>query len=61
MEEVETPKHGQQQSPSKSRGNRSSSPTKRLKADGFDIDPISLNMDEADISTKRQTMVFLFP
>jgi len=32
---------------------------KRQKLDGFDIDPICFNMDDPDISKKRQTLVCL--
>lgn len=59
-EEVKTPKHCRQPSPSKTRGNRSPSPTKRLRVDGFDIDPIPFDLEEPEKSTKRQTLVFLF-
>jgi hypothetical protein len=57
-EEVKTPRGDRQPSPSKIRGNKSQSPSKRHKVDGYDEDPISFNGEEAGASTKRQTLVF---
>jgi hypothetical protein len=62
MEEVKTPKKERQTAPSTSQINRSSSPTKRRKADDdFDVDPILLHLEGPGSSKKRQTLVFSFP
>jgi hypothetical protein len=58
-EEVKTPRGDRQPSPSKIQGNKSQSPSKRHKVDGYDVDPISFNGEEAGASTKRQTLVFI--
>jgi hypothetical protein len=61
-EEVTTPRNdGQQNAFSASQRNRSSSPVKRQKLDDSDIDPILFNVEDPDVSKKRQTLVRLFP
>jgi len=59
-QEVNKRSRDQQGTPSTSQINHSSSPAKRLKLDDIQIDPIDFNMEEPDVSKKRQTMVFLF-
>ena len=59
-EEVKTPKNGQKSTSSPSHRNPSSSPVKRQKLDNFDVDPISFNLEDPDVSKKRQTLVCLF-
>jgi hypothetical protein len=58
-EEVKTPRGDRQPSPSKNRGKKSQSPSKRHKVDGYDVDTVSFNGEEAGASTKRQTLVFI--
>jgi hypothetical protein len=58
-EEVTTPRRNLQSTPSTSQHNQSSSPVKRQKLEPFDVEPIEFNMDEPDVSTKRQTLVFI--
>lgn len=57
-EEVKTPRHSQQKTPSKSQAG-TSSPAKRLRTEDFDVDPIPFNIGDDGISNKRQTLVFL--
>ena len=59
-EVVKTPQKSSQTVPSTSRPNRSLSPIKRPRMEIFDSDPIPFNLEDPDISGKRQTMVFLF-
>ena len=56
-EEVKTPKKN---TASTSRHNGSSSPIKRLKLEAFNGDANSCNLEDLDMSEKRQTLVFLF-
>ena len=56
-EEVKTPSHRMQMTPSKSRGGLSS-PAKRLRMEDFD--PIPFDVGESGIHNKRQTLVFLY-
>jgi hypothetical protein len=58
-EEVKTPQHGSQKASSKSL--HTSSPIKRPKMETFDSNPIPCDLGGPDMSTKRQTLVFLFP
>ena len=58
--EDKTPRHGSGKSTSTSQHNHSSSPTKRLKMEIFDSEPIPCNLEGPDVSKKRQTLVFLF-
>ena len=59
-EEVKTPRHGQQTTPSTSKQDHSSSPFKCPKLQDFNVDPITFDMEGIDVSKKRQTLVFLF-
>jgi hypothetical protein len=59
-EEVKTPRRGAANGPSTSRlSHVSASPAKRQKMDGFDEEPILLNLDGPDTLVKRQTLVLL--
>lgn len=56
-EEVQTPNR---KTPTTSRNNCSSSPTKRLWLESFDYEPIPFDPEGPDVSEKRQTMVVIF-
>jgi hypothetical protein len=59
-EEVKTPRRGPKNGPSTSQTHQpSSSPTKRPKLGYFDEGPIPWNLEGAEASCKRQTLVFV--
>lgn len=60
-EEIGTSKNDHQNTYSPSQRNGSSSPVKRQKLDDLQVDPILFNMEDPEVSKKRQTLVCLFP
>jgi CxC2 like cysteine cluster associated with KDZ transposases len=58
-EEVTTPRRDLQSTSSTSKQNHSSSTAKRHKLEPFDVNPIQFHLDEPNVSTKRETLVFL--
>jgi hypothetical protein len=59
-EEVKTPRRSLRKGPSANPSSRSSSPTKRRKLEDFDWGPTMYDLEDLDVSKKRQTLVFLF-
>lgn len=58
-EEVKTPKNSSKNSSSSYQHSESSSPSKRLRQDVLDMDPIPFHLEGLESDKKRSTLVFL--